>query len=704
MKKLLSILMLLVAIVTGAQAADEILYSMTNPTAPTGNLASKTGSNVTATLSGGTAYVYNGKGSAAALVSSNKQINLAGSGNSYFKATITTEGKKIAVGDIIKIANSDINVCISGTSTKPSKTTLTNGEYVVQEGSNLVDATTVYIWKGDNSTFSFLTITRLDPSSVATPAISFSENKATIACATTGATIYYTLDGTEPTTSSTLYPNSAVTLTNTCTVRAKAFKGDYSSEIAKKDCYVNNSAVANYLATLNYNGGTVDGDVWTGANGYTLTNNTEGRGIGYTNLAGSQDGFKLNHVDNYTIQAPVNVKVTKIVVAGKSWLEGSAGNASTIAFDGFTPASGSFYDYPTGGETYVKAIEFTPTSELAYGASITMRPGNNQLGAYIEIYGEELPPIVTLPTDTKEGYNYSGATTTEVSRDGNPLKGKTVLAISNGGTATITVPATTNVSMIKVWGTSSDGSTSNITIGGFDAEKSATVTFVNRDATTTSSVIFVPTTQTTSYTVTSTNKGSWVFVEVYGEEPASQDITVGATGFATIGLPFATTVPEGVTAYAVTSVSDAGKVTMSAAITEGTTIPANQGFVIVAAPEETYTFTETASATYDGTNLLEATGATEKAASTDAPIYVLAQISESKVGFKKATSGSLAAYKAYLPGNVSTLTSLSISLEDDATAINGIAEAEANAEVPVKVIKNGKLYIGNYNVAGQQVK
>ena len=698
MKKLLSILMLLVAIVTGAKAADEILYSMTNPTAPTENLASHAGSDVTATLSGGTAYVYNGKGSAAALVSSNKQINLAGSGNSYFKATITTEGKKIAVGDIIKIANSDINVCISGTSTKPSKTTLTNGEYVVQEGSNLVDATTVYIWKGDNSTFSFLTITRLDPSSVATPAISFSENKATIACATTGATIYYTLDGTEPTTSSTLYPNSAVTLTNTCTVRAKAFKGDYSSEIAKKDCYVNNSAVANYLATLNYNGGTVDGDVWTGANGYTLTNNTEGRGIGYTNLAGSQDGFKLNHVDNYTIQAPVNVKVTKIVVAGKSWLEGSAGNASTIAFDDFTPASGSFYDYPTAGETYVKAIEFTPTSELAYGASITMRPGNNQLGAYIEIYGEELPPIVTLPTDTKDGYSYAGdnVTSTTVNRSTSPLNGKTVISIANGKSATITVPATTNVSMIKVWGTSSDGSTSNITIGGYGTEKSATVTFGNRDAATTSSVVFVPTTQTTTYTVTSSNKGSWVFIEVYGEE-TTETITTD-NGVATYVTKHALNFTGLETkAYVVTGTNS----TKTKVLTEEvTTVPAGTALLVKGATVEVPIV---ASATAPTTNLfLVSDGSVVQ--NTDKTIFVYSK--NDKV-FKRLGTATIPNGKCYIiiEGVPEANQSLDVDIEGEATAITNVnANENANSAAPVKIIKNGKLYIGNYNVAGQQVK
>ena len=183
----------------------------------------------------------------------------------------------------------------------------------------------------------------------------------------------------------------------------------------------------------------------------------------------------------------------------------------------------------------------------------------------------------------------------------------------------------------------------------------------------------------------------------------SQNITVGTSGFATAGLPFATTVPEGVTAYAVESVSGT-TVTVSSAIAAGTTIPGNKGYIIVAAPE-TYTFTEVASAEYDGTNKLEATGKTAKTATEEAPIYVLtANETTQKVSFKKATSGSLGAYKAYLPGDVASAQSLTISFADDvATAINGIEEAEAQA-APVKVITANGIQIGKYNVAGQQVK
>lgn len=72
----------------------------------------------------------------------------------------------------------------------------------------------------------------VSPSVVATPVITITGNSATIACATSGATIYYTTDGNTPTTSSTQY-SSAITLTQSCTIKAIAVKsGMTNSSVA----------------------------------------------------------------------------------------------------------------------------------------------------------------------------------------------------------------------------------------------------------------------------------------------------------------------------------------------------------------------------------------------------------------------------------------------------------------------------------------
>ena len=192
---------------------------------------------------------------------------------------------------------------------------------------------------------------------------------------------------------------------------------------------------------------------------------------------------------------------------------------------------------------------------------------------------------------------------------------------------------------------------------------------------------------------------------------AATNVAVGTTGFATIGLPYATTLPTGVTAYAVSSV-EGSKVVMSEAIAAGTVIPANRGLVIMADPANSpYAFAE-----FVGTkkfdlsgNELKATGASAKAATAEGDFYYFAIINaeKQKVGFKKCSAtASLAANKAYLPGSLvgGGANALTLEFAGEATGINGIADEAQAEDAPAKVVKNGKLYIGNYNVAGQQVK
>ena len=61
---------------------------------------------------------------------------------------------------------------------------------------------------------------------VATPEITITSGTATITCDTDGASIYYTLDGTDPTTSSTLY-TTGVAVSSGATIKAIAAKDGY---------------------------------------------------------------------------------------------------------------------------------------------------------------------------------------------------------------------------------------------------------------------------------------------------------------------------------------------------------------------------------------------------------------------------------------------------------------------------------------------
>lgn len=68
---------------------------------------------------------------------------------------------------------------------------------------------------------------------VATPVITLTGNSVTITCDTTGVTIYYTLDGSTPTSGSTQY-SAAFILDSSCTIKAIAIKGGKSSAVAEE--------------------------------------------------------------------------------------------------------------------------------------------------------------------------------------------------------------------------------------------------------------------------------------------------------------------------------------------------------------------------------------------------------------------------------------------------------------------------------------
>ncbi len=79
---------------------------------------------------------------------------------------------------------------------------------------------------------------KVDPSEVLAPTFSvaagsyYDAQSVVITCATPGAKIYYTLDGTDPTSSSTEY-TSAITISETKTLKAIAINGEYSSSVSE---------------------------------------------------------------------------------------------------------------------------------------------------------------------------------------------------------------------------------------------------------------------------------------------------------------------------------------------------------------------------------------------------------------------------------------------------------------------------------------
>lgn len=176
------------------------------------------------------------------------------------------------------------------------------------------------------------------------------------------------------------------------------------------------------------------------------------------------------------------------------------------------------------------------------------------------------------------------------------------------------------------------------------------------------------------------------------------DVQVGSTGFATVGLPYATTLPEGVKGYAVTNVTETA-VTLTE-VPAGTNIAANTGLIIVAAPGS-YTFPVVESGVKIEGNVLVANTEADKIAETEGEFYVLAVTDEAAktVGLAQiAQGGVIAKNRAYMPASVvpagvAGQTSSLRLVFGNPTAVEEVAE---NGVEPVETVV--------YNLAGQRVR
>ena len=179
--------------------------------------------------------------------------------------------------------------------------------------------------------------------------------------------------------------------------------------------------------------------------------------------------------------------------------------------------------------------------------------------------------------------------------------------------------------------------------------------------------------------------------------PTTVTITLGAGGYSTYAGEYKFTVSG---AKALSAQNKANSVGFTE-IAEGTVIPANTGIVLqgTEGDEVTITYTNADASSVENNDMVGVTEANPFVASDN--VYVIAT-KAAGTKFYKYTGATFPVGKAYLNSAANT-DALDIDF-GQATAVEAVAEANAEASAPVKVIKNGKLFIGNYNVAGQQVK
>ncbi|MCR4966043.1 MAG: chitobiase/beta-hexosaminidase C-terminal domain-containing protein [Bacteroidales bacterium] len=153
-----------------------------------------------------------------------------------------------------------------------------------------------------------------------------------ISCATTGASIYYTTDGTEPTETSTLYA-APFTLTANATVKAKAFNGNYwaASETAEAAYIIVNEPVLTVSpATLSFDD-------------ETLTNTVS------VNAAYITSALTLSSDNAHFTVTPATITPA------------NGNHTVTVTFDGTVPATGTL---TITGDTLVRTVALTGTVTL----------------------------------------------------------------------------------------------------------------------------------------------------------------------------------------------------------------------------------------------------------------------------------------------------------------------------------------------------
>lgn len=137
-----------------------------------------------------------------------------------------------------------------------------------------------------------------------------------------------------------------------------------------------------------------------------------------------------------------------------------------------------------------------------------------------------------------------------------------------------------------------------------------------------------------------TDKGNWWKIK----EVTTIPVAIGESNYATVGFPFAVTIPEGVKAFIGTSTDNAS---LELTEIEGGIIPANTGAIIYHEGATTVNFEITTGGNTIANNKLSATTAKREGFEAN-DTYVLAKDSEGKAALLKSELTTVPANKAFL--------------------------------------------------------
>ena len=296
---------------------------------------------------------------------------------------------------------------------------------------------------------------------------------------TTGASIYYTTNGTMPTTASTLYSASApIAVSSTTTIEAIAVASGYTNSAIATATYTINLPAA---ATPTFS--PVPG-TFTSAQTVTLSDTTTGASIYYTTNGTTPTTASTLYSASAQIAVSSTTTIEAIAVASGYTNSAVATATYTInlppaATPTFSPAPGTFtstqsvtlFDATTGASIYYTTNGTTPTTaSTLYSSStpisvsspttinaIAVAPGCSSSAVATATYTVNLPPAAT-PTFSPAPGSYTTAQSVTLS---DSTTGASIYYTTNGTTPTtastlyssstpIAVSATTTIEAIAV--------------------------------------------------------------------------------------------------------------------------------------------------------------------------------------------------------------------------------------------------------------
>ena len=272
--------------------------------------------------------------------------------------------------------------------TPTTESTLYNAPFTLAETTTVK---AIAVKEGmNNSAVAEATFTKVVPTA-ATPTITpnggnFEESvEVSLACETADASIYYTLDGTEPTAESTLYAE-AFTLTATTTVKAIAVKEGLANSAVAEATFtkVEPPVVVNYTRITSLDQ-LHDGDKLIIASRYD--DNADHYYVAPTRIASKLNGIAVS-AENDIISTDVDSIVWTLSIEGDNYRFTNAADANLGYGSSTNFSSSQNHDWNIAGFTSQALVPnyagYKISNVTTTNRCIAFKSGNNVFGAYAE--------------------------------------------------------------------------------------------------------------------------------------------------------------------------------------------------------------------------------------------------------------------------------------------------------------------------------